>query len=68
MRSNLLWNKGGIASSQPCQQKQGRPTLLAMTLKGISMARFMRLEVVNTLLAGGLVPLFYNGEIDTASS
>ena len=30
------------------------------------MARFMRLEVVNTLLAGGLVPLFYNGEIDTA--
>ncbi len=30
------------------------------------MARFMRLEVINTLLDVGLVPLFYNGEIDTA--
>jgi 2-dehydro-3-deoxyphosphogluconate aldolase/(4S)-4-hydroxy-2-oxoglutarate aldolase len=30
------------------------------------MARFMRLEVVNTLLDAGLVPLFYNGEVDTA--
>ena len=30
------------------------------------MARFMRLEVTNTLLDVGLVPLFYNGEVDTA--
>ena len=30
------------------------------------MARFMRLEVINTLLDIGLVPLFYNGEVETA--
>ncbi len=30
------------------------------------MARFMRLEVINTVLDTGLVPLFYNGEIETA--
>ncbi len=30
------------------------------------MARFMRLEVVNTILEVGLVPLFYNGEVETA--
>jgi len=30
------------------------------------MARFMRLEVVNTLLDIGLVPLFYNGDVETS--
>ena len=30
------------------------------------MARFMRLEVINTLLDIGLVPLFYNPDVDTA--
>jgi 2-dehydro-3-deoxyphosphogluconate aldolase/(4S)-4-hydroxy-2-oxoglutarate aldolase len=30
------------------------------------MARFMRLEVTNTLLDVGLVPLFYHGELETA--
>jgi len=30
------------------------------------MARFMRLEVVNTLLDIGLVPLFYNGDLETS--
>ncbi|HZY41662.1 MAG TPA: bifunctional 4-hydroxy-2-oxoglutarate aldolase/2-dehydro-3-deoxy-phosphogluconate aldolase, partial [Anaerolineae bacterium] len=30
------------------------------------MARFMRLEVTNTLLDIGLVPLFYHGEVETA--
>src|SRR5512142_2858186 len=30
------------------------------------MARFMRLEVTNTLLDLGLVPLFFHGEVDTA--
>src|SRR5512139_1334119 len=30
------------------------------------MARFMRLEVTNTLLDVGLVPLFYHGDVDTA--
>ena len=30
------------------------------------MARFMRLEVTNTLLATGVLPLFYNGEVDAA--
>jgi 2-dehydro-3-deoxyphosphogluconate aldolase / (4S)-4-hydroxy-2-oxoglutarate aldolase len=30
------------------------------------MARFMRLEVTNTLLDIGLVPLFYTGELETA--
>ncbi len=30
------------------------------------MARFMRLEVINTILGAGLVPLFYQGEIETA--
>lgn len=30
------------------------------------MARFMRLEVINAILDGGLVPLFYSGEVDTA--
>ena len=30
------------------------------------MARFMRLEVINTLLGSGLVPLFYNGDVETA--
>lgn len=30
------------------------------------MARFWRLEVVNTLLDIGLVPLFYHGELETA--
>jgi 2-dehydro-3-deoxyphosphogluconate aldolase/(4S)-4-hydroxy-2-oxoglutarate aldolase len=30
------------------------------------MARFMRLDVISTLLDTGLVPLFYNGEVDTA--
>jgi 2-dehydro-3-deoxyphosphogluconate aldolase / (4S)-4-hydroxy-2-oxoglutarate aldolase len=32
----------------------------------MSMARFMRLEVTNTLLDIGLVPLFYNGDVETA--
>jgi len=30
------------------------------------MARFMRLDVINTLLGTGLVPLFYSGDIETA--
>jgi len=30
------------------------------------MARFMRLEVTNTLLEIGLVPLFYNADLETA--
>jgi 2-dehydro-3-deoxyphosphogluconate aldolase/(4S)-4-hydroxy-2-oxoglutarate aldolase len=30
------------------------------------MARFMRLEVTNTILDIGLVPLFYHGEVETA--
>lgn len=30
------------------------------------MARFMRLEVINTLLDIGLVPLFYNGDVGTS--
>ena len=30
------------------------------------MARFMRLDVINTLLGSGLVPLFYNGDAATA--
>jgi 2-dehydro-3-deoxyphosphogluconate aldolase/(4S)-4-hydroxy-2-oxoglutarate aldolase len=30
------------------------------------MTRFMRLEVVNTLLDIGLVPLFYNGDLETS--
>jgi 2-dehydro-3-deoxyphosphogluconate aldolase/(4S)-4-hydroxy-2-oxoglutarate aldolase len=30
------------------------------------MARFMRLEVINTLLEIGVVPLFYHGEFETA--
>ena len=30
------------------------------------MARFMRLDVINTLLEIGVVPLFYNGEVETA--
>ena len=30
------------------------------------MARFMRLEVTNTVLDIGLVPLFYHGEVETA--
>ena len=30
------------------------------------MARFMRLEVINTLLDIGLVPLFYNGDVETS--
>ncbi len=31
-----------------------------------TMARFMRLEVINTLLEIGVVPLFYHGEVETA--
>ena len=30
------------------------------------MARFMRLDVTNTLLDTGVLPLFYNGEVETA--
>ena len=30
------------------------------------MARFMRLDVINTLLDAGVLPLFYHGEIETA--
>jgi 2-dehydro-3-deoxyphosphogluconate aldolase / (4S)-4-hydroxy-2-oxoglutarate aldolase len=30
------------------------------------MARFMRLDVINTILDRGLLPLFYNGDIQTA--
>jgi 2-dehydro-3-deoxyphosphogluconate aldolase/(4S)-4-hydroxy-2-oxoglutarate aldolase len=30
------------------------------------MARFMRLEVINALLDIGLVPLFYNGDVETS--
>jgi 2-dehydro-3-deoxyphosphogluconate aldolase/(4S)-4-hydroxy-2-oxoglutarate aldolase len=30
------------------------------------MARFMRLDVINTLLDTGVLPLFYNGEVETA--
>jgi 2-dehydro-3-deoxyphosphogluconate aldolase/(4S)-4-hydroxy-2-oxoglutarate aldolase len=32
----------------------------------MNMARFMRLDVTNTILEIGLVPLFYNGEAETA--
>jgi len=31
------------------------------------MARFMRLEVINTLLEIGVLPLFYHGEVETAA-
>jgi len=31
------------------------------------MARFMRLDVINTLLDTGLLPLFYNGEVAVAT-
>jgi 2-dehydro-3-deoxyphosphogluconate aldolase/(4S)-4-hydroxy-2-oxoglutarate aldolase len=34
--------------------------------KGNNMARFMRLEVINTILETGILPLFYNDEIETA--
>ena len=30
------------------------------------MARFMRLEVIDTLLDTGLVPLFYNADVETS--
>lgn len=30
------------------------------------MAQFTRLDVVNTVLGSGLVPLFYNGQVETA--
>jgi 2-dehydro-3-deoxyphosphogluconate aldolase/(4S)-4-hydroxy-2-oxoglutarate aldolase len=30
------------------------------------MARFMRLDVINTLLDTGLVPLFYNGDVEAS--
>jgi len=30
------------------------------------MARFMRLDVITTLLDVGIVPLFYNGDVDTS--
>lgn len=30
------------------------------------MARYMRLEVINTLLDTGVLPLFYNGDVETA--
>src|SRR5512138_1520061 len=30
------------------------------------MARFMRLDVINTLLDIGLVPLFYNADVETS--
>jgi len=30
------------------------------------MARFMRLEVINTILEVGVLPLFYHGEVETA--
>ena len=30
------------------------------------MARFMRLEVINTILETGLIPLFYNDDLNTA--
>lgn len=30
------------------------------------MARYMRLDVINTLLETGVLPLFYNGELETA--
>lgn len=30
------------------------------------MARFMRLDVINTVLDIGVLPLFYNGEVETA--
>jgi len=31
------------------------------------MARFMRLDVINTLLETGLVPLFYNADVETSA-
>jgi 2-dehydro-3-deoxyphosphogluconate aldolase/(4S)-4-hydroxy-2-oxoglutarate aldolase len=37
-----------------------------MISKGNNMARFMRLEVVNTLLDIGLVPLFYNADVEAS--
>src|SRR5687767_1259154 len=30
------------------------------------MSHFMRLDVINTLLDIGLVPLFYNGDVETS--
>jgi hypothetical protein len=35
-----------------------------MTSEGEFMARFMRLDVINTLLETGVLPLFYNGRAD----
>src|SRR3989304_2578232 len=34
--------------------------------KEFFMARFMRLDVINTLLDIGLVPLFYNSDVETS--
>jgi len=31
------------------------------------MARFMRLDVTNTLLTTGVLPLFYHGDLETAN-
>ena len=31
------------------------------------MTRFMRLDVINTLLEIGVIPLFYNGDVETAA-
>jgi len=30
------------------------------------MARYMRLDVINTLLETGVLPLFYNGDLEIA--
>ena len=30
------------------------------------MARYMRLDVINTLLGIGIVPLFYYGDVETS--
>ena len=31
------------------------------------MAKFSRMQVLNTMISTGLVPVFYNGDIETAS-
>jgi len=43
-------------------QRYGRDN----SLGGITMAQFSRLETLNAMYEGGLVPVFYNGDIEVA--
>jgi 2-dehydro-3-deoxyphosphogluconate aldolase/(4S)-4-hydroxy-2-oxoglutarate aldolase len=66
LQSNPAPNTNTLIVTHPVLDKRKSGDFRLRIGKEIYMVRFMRLDVINTLLDIGLVPLFYNGDVETA--